>query len=574
MTVPKRVSTSQSLTPPDPAALIARLERRLARERNAREQAEMLLESKSAELFDAARRLERESARATALLSAIEASSDGIALTDGDGIFTYMNAAHASMFGYTADELTGQPWSVLYTPDVATTFQRYIMPIVFSAGNWRGEVEGLSRSGQPVSQEVVLTRRGQGGIVCATRDISERLTREREARELEARLLKAEREAALFTIGNAVAHDFNNLIAAISGYALLLQSDLEAGSAAHGRASRILEAAEQASDVIRSLEVARTNDVHAIEEIDLVKLLRTGLAITDAIRPGGIRVEVELPEQAIVQSNETLLSRALVNIVKNAFEAMVPEGTLVVRLSDTVSRPFGGESHRFRLGDQGRQSARVLELIDTGPGIPPDRLEKVFSPFTTTKASMRGSGLGLLSLKALADTQSASVEVETREGMGTCFRVLFPDPRGPRQVSDQPLAPKRPRGDDRTRVLIVDDNRSVGQMLAETLARRNFIAEHEADPLAALERIRSHGFDHDVLLTDLTMPQMAGDELARQAKLAVPQLPIVLYSGQAGYVPRDPIYADVLTKPISPERLVSAIEHAVSSQAWRSMIGL
>jgi len=111
-------------------------------------------------------------------------------------------------------------------------------------------------------------------------------------------------------------------------------------------------------------------------------------------------------------------------------------------------------------------------------------------------------------------------------------------------------------------------------MLAETLMRRNFTAEHEPNPLVALERIRSDGFDHDVLLTDLTMPQMAGDELARQAKRAVPQLLIILYSGQAGYVPRDPIYADVLSKPILPERLVSAIEHAVSGQAWRSMIGL
>jgi PAS domain S-box-containing protein len=574
MTAPKRVSISQSLTSPDAEAIIARLERRLARERNAREQAEALLESKSAELFDAAERLARESARATALSSAIEASSDGIALTDGDGVFTYMNAAHADLFGYTADELIGQTWSVLYAPDVAETFRRDIMPIVYSVGSWRGEVEGRKRSGEAVNQEVVLTRRVEGGLICATRDISERLTREREARELEARLLKAEREAALFTIGNAVAHDFNNLIAAISGYALLLQSDLDEGSAAHERASRILEAAEQASDVVRSLEVARTNDVRAIEEIDLVKLLRTGLAISDAIRPSGIGVEVELPEQASVQSNEVLLSRALVNIVKNAFEAMMPEGTLIVRLADTASRPFAGEIHRIRLGDQGRALGLVLELIDSGPGIPPDKLDKVFNPFTTTKASMHGSGLGLISLKALADTQSASVEVETCEGRGTCFRILFPDSQEAPEVSDAPLASPRPRGQDGTRVLIVDDNRSVGQMLAETLMRRSFIAEHEPNPLVALERIRSEGFDHDVLLTDLTMPQMAGDELARQAKRAVPQLPIVLYSGQAGYVPRDPIYADVLTKPISPERLVSAIEHAVSSRAWRSMIGL
>ena len=574
MTAPKPASTSQSLTLPDPAAIIARLERRLERERNAREQAEALLESKSAELYDAARRLERESKRATALSSAIEASSDGIALTDDDGIFTYMNAAHASMFGYAADELIGQPWSVLYAPDVAETFRREIMPVVFTAGSWRGEVEGRAKSGAAVNQEVVLTLRAEGGLVCATRDISERLTREREARELEARLLKAEREAALFTVGNAVAHDFNNLITAISGYALLLQADLEEDSTAYARASRILEAAEQASDVVRSLEVERTNDVRAIEEIDLVKLLRTGLAISDAIRPAGVKVEVELPDQATVRSNEVLLSRALVNIAKNAFEAMQPVGTLTVRLAQTASEPFSGEIHHYRLGDSERPVAMVLEMIDTGPGISPEQLDKVFNPFTTTKASMRGSGLGLLSLKALADTQSAAVEVETCPGKGTCFRIRFLRPYKTNAPCDEATDPTQRCAEDMIGVLVVDDNGSVGRMLVETLARKGFRAEHEPDPQRALDRIKSGSFEHDVLLTDLTMPQLAGDELARQAKQAAPQLPIVLYSGQAGYVPRDPIYADVLTKPISPERLKEAISAAVSNQSWRSMIGL
>ena len=201
-----------------------RLRRRLEREKRAREEAERLLEAKSGELFDAAEQLRVQTTRARALAAAIEAASDGIALTDEAGVFTYMNAAHANMFGYTADELIGQPWAKLYTPAVTAMIEKDIMPGVFSSGGWRGELEGRARSGTSVAQEVVLSLRADGGLVCATRDISKRLARERETSELEARLLKAERQAALFTMGNAMAHDFNNLIAAISGYAILLKS--------------------------------------------------------------------------------------------------------------------------------------------------------------------------------------------------------------------------------------------------------------------------------------------------------------------------------------------------------------
>jgi PAS domain S-box-containing protein len=569
-------SRSRSHQPLSPEAELAtaQFRKRLGRERRARVEAEKLLEEKSGELFDAYQQLSVESARARVLLSAVEASSDGIALTNGAGCFTYMNAAHASMFGYTPGELIGQPWSLLYSPATTVFFETVVMPILPESGNWRGEVEGVGKSGAPVRQEVVLTDRGEDGLICVTRDIGERMAREKEARELEARLLKAEREAALFIVGNAVAHDFNNLIAAISGYALLLQHDLDEGSASFDWAGRILQAAEQASDVVRSLEVERNNDVRAIDELDLVKLLRTGLAISEAIRPKGIRLEVDLPEIVLVRSNEVLLSRALVNIAKNAFEAMHPAGTFTVRLTAQASSPFAPGARKFRLGDLRRPAAYVLELTDTGTGIPPEKLESVFDPFMTTKGPMRGSGLGLLSLKALVDTGSADVEVETLLGHGTSFRILFPAPEMPQREKTVSFRRKPERTRGQSAVLVVDDNAVVGQMLAETLTRQGFIADWEPDPSTALKRIESADFDHDVLLTDLTMPGLRGDELARRAKAAQPNLPIILYSGQASYMPTDPIYSDILTKPIHPDRLQDAISRALENQEGRSILGL
>lgn len=565
MTELKPASTSRlnEVTTADLARAVDRLGRRLSRERRARIHAEELLEAKSAELFDASERLKAESVRAHALASAIETATDGLAITDADGVFTYMNTAHAEMFDYLDSELIGESWWILYTPAMAEFISRTAMPVLAAKGSWRGEVEGVSKSGETISQEVVLTARGDGGLICSTRDIGDRLRREREGRELEARLLKAEREAALFTVGNAVAHDFNNLIAAISGYALLLQGDLSEDSEAFQRAGHILEAANQASAVVRSLEVERINNVQSLDELDLVKLLRTGLAISDAIRPRGIKLDIDLPDIAVVSCNEVLLTRALINIAKNAFDAMVDEGAFAVRLGKTRTHTFQSQSHIHSIGDLNCQFTYVLELVDNGPGISSDKLEQVFNPFTTTKGALRGSGLGLLSLKALADSRSVVVEVETCPGEGTCFRLLFADtsvkPCGDGEAQSRP-APAV----GRTRVLVVDDNVSVGQMLAETLERQGMISVWQGNPNRALQMIVESPGSIDVVLTDLTMPQLSGEELARRIRDVRNDLPVILYSGQGRYVPSDPIYADILTKPISPERLGTAIASAVN----------
>lgn len=541
---------------------LAKFQKRLNREKAARIEAETLLEQKSSELFDASEKLRIESARAQALAAAVGTASDGLALTNAEGLFTYMNPAHASMFGYTINEIMGESWSVLYKPRLIEFIGETAMPILMTEGSWRGELEGLAKSGAPVYQEVVLTLRPEGGLVCATRDIGARLQREKEARELEARLLNAEREAALFTVGNAVAHDFNNLIAAITGYGLLLQSELDPESEAHTRVSRILEAAGQASSVVRSLEVERNNDVRSLAEIDLVKLLRTGLGIAEAIRPNGIAVNVDLPDTALANCNEVLLSRALINVVKNAFDAIGTEGSLSIRLGQNPQIGVTGEKHTHIIGRSERPPLFVLEILDDGPGIPADKLERVFSPFITSKGALRGSGLGLLSLKALADTGTVTVEVETSPGQGTCFRLFFIGV--PEEVD---IAPEEAvvavESDQAIRVLIVDDDEAVGQMLLETLEKLGCQPVWQSDPQRALRLFETAPRAFDVIVTDLTMPGLNGDELARAARRTRADIPLILYSGQSAYLPSDPIYADILTKPIAPSKLHSAILTAV-----------
>lgn len=553
--------TDNTINPQD----IARLERQLQRERRAREEAERLLEVKSAELFDAHEKLLAEAKFTRSLALAVESASDGIAITDETGLFTYMNAAHALMFGYEVGELIGQPWSYLYGSAELERFEQHIMPQFARDGEWRGEATAHAKDGMPVVQDVVLSAIPSGGLICATRDITARKTAQIKAKEMELRLHRAEQEAALFTLGNAVAHDFNNLIAAISGYAMLIQAELSPEQEAHKRAGRIAEAADQAAGVIRSLEVERSNDTTSLDDVDLNGLIKTGVAIAEAIRPPGVRLNTQLPERATVHANEVLLSRCLLNITKNAFDAMGDSGALTIRIADEPRRTFGGKGEAVTLGDPAERYDCVLEISDTGPGIHPQKLAQIFDPFFTTKTKLKGSGLGLLSLASLAESGAAFIEVTSRLGHGTQFRLNFKAPMQSAAVKGaDPVDKLLGRMTDAPHILVVEDEAMMADVLVSTLTNLGYIVEMRHDPRKALAYLAATDTRVDLLISDLTMPHMMGDALAKRAHDLRPDMPILIYSGQAGYVPVQPYYTAVLRKPVAPDNLKAVIQAALN----------
>lgn len=552
-----------SKTPPAAPNDPALMERRLERERQSRIAAEALLEAKSSELFTAAERLRAQSERSQALASAIEASSDGVAMADQDGHFIYMNHAHAEMFGHTVVELMGRKWSCLYDEAAAQFLEEFALPVLFADGSWKGETVGRSKSGDPVLQDISLSATPDGGLICTSRDISVRLKKEREIRRLEDRLLEAEREAAMFTVGNAIAHDFNNLIAAITGNALLMQDDLPAEDPSQSYIDRILNATEQAAAVVSTLSPRQQDKPVSVDTIDLVQLVRTGIAISDAIRPANITVQTDLPETALVKGNEVLVSRAVINVIKNAYEAMPSVGNLTVRICAERHALPADEVASYELRRCTAPPLFFLEISDTGAGIAKTAMADIFTPYSTSKTKSKGTGLGLLSLQFLVDNQLADIEVESATGVGTCFRLVFPQPSN-RPLPHDTLPISAPIDHPGARLLVVEDDESVGEMLYEVLQRMGFEVTWEIDAPTALQMALVDIRAYDLVLTDLQMPGLSGIELTQRLKAAHPHIPVILYSGQADYIPKDNMFTDILTKPISPDRLRDSIADALA----------
>lgn len=547
---------------------LKRLERKLVRERLAREEAERLLEEKSSELYSLNALLKTQVQDIEVLHHSIDMATDGIALTDSDGAFIYMNPAHAAMFAYTVEELMGQSWTVLYGEAENERIGETVFPRLQNEGSWRGETFGLSKTGATIIQEIVLTLLPSGGLICAARDISARRKREIYARELEGRLQKAEREAALFTLGNAVAHDFNNLIAAISGNAAMLKTALQNDFDNYHRVNQIEIATRQAANVIRSLNVERSNETQNLAPIDLSELIQTGLQIAEAIKPKNIQVISDIPDEAEIVSNEVVVTRCLLNIVKNAFEAINGVGTVSLRVAKTrTDTKLAADVRTLETGVKRDDPIWIVEITDTGSGVPESKLNHIFEDFFTTKPKLVGSGLGLQALRTLADTGNAFVEVETADNVGTRFRLTFyndvlrAEPRLPVQ-SVRKEGHGKPRAG--LRILLVDDNGLVGRMLEDALLQMKFLPDWVDDPRAVLRLIESAKRPYDLIITDLSMPYIDGQNLSRQIKSIRPDLPIIIYSGQASLIEQSSIYAAILQKPIGMDELGVAIRNAIS----------
>lgn len=538
-------------------ALVARLERQLDREQRAREEAEQLLEAKSSELFDLAEKLAEEAQRNESLAAAVEAASDGVALTDNEGRFTYMNRAHAALFGYTPAELLGRPWSVLYTESGAAHFVWHIIPQVMRDGMWRGEALGLSKTGERVEQEVVLGALSDGGLMCTTRDASKRRARARAEKSLQERLSKADRDAVLLTMASAVAHDFNNLTGAISGYAQLIGMMQGHDPKILGYAENILLATSQATDIVRSLNHSLVDGEPVMTKLDLKFVLERSIGIVEALCPETIDIEVDYDDVGEIIADELMVSRSIINVVKNAFEAMPEGGKLIIRQRIETRSMIGEGRVECRLGESDAPISAVLEIIDQGIGIAQDEVCQIFVPRRTTKALLQGTGLGLTSLKMLAETGQATVEIETELEQGTGFRILFRDP-SVRSVAPAPVM----AAEDHigaTKLLLVEDDEAVGQMMVETLSLLGFGVTWEKDPLKALDLVRTDPAAHALIVTDWAMPRMDGGAFARAVRAVDNKVPMILCSGHAASVADKNMFARIFEKPVDTLVLSKAI---------------
>jgi len=538
-----------------------RLQRRLDREIRAREESENLLEEKSAALFNAVEELEKEAERGRQFLVAFAAAQDGLLIADEERSIVFSNNAFGAMFEFNDSELKGKVFDMLYPELTRARLRNEIIPLLKSSGSWSGELIGLSKTGKNVEQEITLSLLPNGGLVCASRNVEKRKARERDTTALSSYLKNAERDAALFTLSSSIAHDFNNILFAIEGHSHLLKAKLEPGSGESDLTNRIISSthvALEAVDSLRKFSFANTgNDV----PFDLVDLARQTIGIVEPLRPPAVSVEVDFPPQAQVMGNEVLISRCLINLLINAFEALQGSGAVHLRILSAPSTPLSEYSVKKSIGLQLALLDWVIEIEDRGHGIPVEKIDHILEPHFSTKESQDGTGLGLFSLMLLVESAKIGATIESTEGIGSRFSISFSKPK--LVVAGSPVKSMN----NCLNILLVDDDVAVGGLIRSSLEELGHLVTYESCPSIALTAMNDRNLSFDLLMTDIAMPVMRGNVLAQKSKAIRPELICIGFSGQAAFIHPDPVFQEFLQKPMKSKDLDEAIQRVMAQRA-------
>lgn len=506
-------------------------------------------------------------------LHAFEVCQDGIAITDADGCFTYMNRAHAEMFGYaSARELEGRSWSVLYDAEEARKIETFAFPVLTREGAWRGELDGRARDGRLVAQEVSLTMRPNGGMVCVTRDISTRLDAEREQVRLREQLNAAQRQEAVGQLATGIAHDFNNVLAAIAGSASLLMERVDPALAAH--VGRIQAAAGTAASLVEKMLYLGTRRPHR-RAVDLREIVQAASELLRASLPARDRLDVMLPAKPLVgEADSTELTQIILNLAINARDALAPSGGRIeIGLRPMVESDRTGQP---LLGTMPLGAAAVLSVRDDGSGIAPDDLQRIFQPFFSRKGE-QGSGLGLSVVAGIVKSSGGALKLQSRVGEGTEFLVFVPlEGVGAERASAPAVTVPRQSVTDGVllsglSVLVVDDNVHVLEMLTGILEHCGAQPGPSLSPADALQAFTADPDGWDLVVTDYDMPEFNGAELARSLRQIRPEVPILLCTAlpEAHRQAAADLFDAVVGKPVAMESFVAAAEVALAARETR-----
>ncbi|MFN8636306.1 MAG: ATP-binding protein [Chloroflexota bacterium] len=508
-----------------------------------------------------------------ALARIFTSAADAIVTVDGQQRVIMFNRAAEQLFGCAASDALGAESSRFILEPLVAPDPDYERRLAETGiAGWRlGEVAPLTAirtDGRRVPVDATVTPaivRGKQVYTAAIRDVSGRVRMAEELQQVNQRLeqaladvqhtqevmLRQERLRALGQLASGIAHDFNNALSMIIGFTELLLSDVDAVDDEHKRRAHlqlIHSAAQDASHVVGRLrEFSRpTKSSSELPPVQINDVVAQAISLSQPrwrgqAQAAGITIHVtaELGQVPRIGGQAGELREALANLILNAVDAMPDGGTLAIRT---------------RLDD----ATVVVEVTDTGTGMPPEVRDRIFDPFYTTKGD-RGTGLGLAMVQGIVEQHHGEIAVTSEPGQGTTFTMRFPAlPDTPEVPAQPPKTPQRVRG---LRVLLAEDEAGLRQILTSYLRVDGHTVDAAGNGHEALAQYAPDSFD--LVITDRAMPEMGGDQLAAELQRRGSKTPVIMLTGLGDLmneVGERPDGVDlVVAKPVTLAELRAAV---------------
>ena len=518
----------------------------------------------------AARRdLEQEKVLQTTVL---KMAANAIFITNADGVIQWINPAFTALTGYAESAAIGQTPRILKSGKQNPAFYESLWRTILAGEIWRGEITNRRQDGGLYfGEETITPVRSVGGKITHFIGILNDVT---ERKRLAAQFIEAQKMEVIGQLAGGVAHDFNNILAVVTGYSDMLTADLGADSHLGKYAEEIRHASERAVGLTRQLLVFSRKQVVqpvvlALNEVvqDLDKMLRR-------LVEENIEFTMALGEETgRVKADAGYIGQLLMNLVVNARDAMPNGGRLTIASGNVTL----DESHTLPHPDTRPGHYVMLSVTDTGTGMTDEVKSHLFEAFFTTKPAGKGTGLGLATCQTIIQQCVGHISVSSELGKGSTFRIYFPR-------VDQPLAaasPPAPSGalpHGSETLLVVEDERAVRHLARTVLQARGYEVLTAVNGQDGMRVAQEHkGSPIRLVITDVVMPLMGGKVMTEWLKTTCPDLKILFTSGYS----EDPLEQDAkpdpgtqfLAKPYSPASLAAKVREMLDQETAIAGVG-
>ncbi|MCG8616158.1 MAG: response regulator, partial [Desulfobacterales bacterium] len=492
---------------------------------------------------------------------------DGVFITNLTEEIILANRGAMSVFGYDTAEMLGKNIGEL----VAGSPVGEIKDCTPEQGNSnRGEQDRVEQlyitryrrktgdefPGETFGSELLDGKNEAIGAFMIIRDITER-------EQAELRIQQTQRVESIGNLAGGIAHDFNNLLYPIIGMAEMLLEDLPRGSHERDNAGEIFRAGKRGAELVRQILAFSRQSGHKMVPTDIYPVLQEAVNLSRSTMPSYIQIRDDLSlDCGFVMADPTQLHQVALNLLTNAYHAMQAQGgriDVTLDALDAADLP----SKDLHSGRYAR-----LSVSDTGHGISERHMSRIFDPYFTTKDQGKGTGLGLAVVYGIVKQHSGDIKVRSRSGKGTIVDVFLPliDTPDVPPVTSAPEAQKEGCG----RILVVDDEPPIIKLEKMMLERMGYEVVCRDNSLAALATFKETPDSFDLVLTDMTMPDMTGDMLAREIKQVRRDVPVVICTGFSERInkekARDIGINGFLLKPVVKTELAAAVREAIEGQ--------
>jgi len=476
-----------------------------------------------------------------------ENATDLIWISDLDLNMKFVSPSVVRALGYSIEEFLSQKAADRLAPESFSSAVRILKEELEKESDdhvdpYRSQVielESYCKDGTSRWSETKLSfiRDAQGTaieILGVGRDISIRKQAEKEKRQLEKQLRQTHKMEAIGTMAGGIAHDFNNILSAIIGYTELIQMSAKVDKRTAKYLKDILKAGNRAKDLVKQILTFSRQTEQKFKPVSVNIIVNEALGLLRASLPTTIEIRQNILSDSLVMGDSTQIHQILMNLCANAGHAMQESGgVLEVNITDMEI----GQRLENNFQDLEPGAYIKLSVRDSGQGITPNILENVFDPFFSTKERGEGTGLGLAVDHGIVKSHGGTIHAVSELGHGSVFEVLLPTIGHGPEKSEPISRPILARG--REQILLVDDEPAIVDIGEQMLLRLGYKVETRTNSLEALDLFRARPDRFDMVITDMTMPQMTGDKLAQEINTIRKNVPVILCTGFSNQITAD-----------------------------------